>query len=253
MSCNDVSDIPSFGKGLVSGIIHCDCCGAKLRTKSTKLNGHKPISANNPRIPTYVCENRLYEGKKQKVCVSNEVQTQYRAYKIDDAIDSMIKQLLKRTKSLQSDDFISYKYQSEWKRIKDNLDHAKSMYRKKQNEILSVENKIISASQSDEDIDLLLPIIKRLREEAVPLSEQVQQCESELVDLQKNCNEIKQEYNNVIKWADIYANADLATKQIIVAHLIDGVSVKKGYELTVNFKISLEQFENGLEFQALSS
>ncbi|MDD6735013.1 MAG: hypothetical protein PUE13_01730 [Clostridiales bacterium] len=43
------------------------------------------------------------------------------------------------------------------------------------------------------------------------------------------------------------------TKQIIVAHLIDSISVKKGYELTVNFKISLEQFENGLEFQALSS
>ena len=60
-------------------------------------------------------------------------------------------------------------------------------------------------------------------------------------------------YNNVIKWADIYENADLPTKQIIVAHLIDSISVKKDYELTINFKINLEQFENGLEFQALSS
>ena len=60
-------------------------------------------------------------------------------------------------------------------------------------------------------------------------------------------------FKNVIKWADIYENADLPTKQIIVEHLIDSISVKKGYELTVNFKISLEQFENGLEFQALSS
>ena len=39
----------------------------------------------------------------------------------------------------------------------------------------------------------------------------------------------------------------------IITHLIDSISVKKGYELTVNFKINLEQFENGLEFQALSS
>ena len=62
--------------------------------------------------------------------------------------------------------------------------------------------------------------------------------------------ETEQEYNNVIKWADIYENADLPTKQIIVAHLIDSISVKKGYKLTVNFKINLEQFENGLEFQA---
>ena len=51
---------------------------------------------------------------------------------------------------------------------------------------------------------------------------------------------------------DIYY-IQLSRNVHIVAHLIDGVSVKKGYELTVNFKISLEQFENGLEFQALSS
>lgn len=253
MSCNDVSDIPTFGKGLVSGIIHCDCCGAKLRTKSTRLNGHKPISEDNPRIPTYVCENRLYEGKKEKICASDEVQTQYRAYKIDDVIDDMIKQLLRRTKALQSDEFINYKYQTEWKRIQGNLNHANTLYKKKQNEIRSMENKIVSTSQSDEDISLLLPILKRLKEEAEPLLEQVQKCEIEFADLQKNWSEIEREYNNVIKWADIYENADLPTKQIIVAHLIDSISVKKGYELTVNFKISLEQFENGLEFQALSS
>ena len=253
MSCNDISDIPSFGKGLVSGIIHCDCCGAKLRTKSTRLNGHKPISTDNPRIPTYVCENRLYEGKKEKVCTSDEVQTQYRAYKIDDVIDDMIKQLLRRTKALQSKDFINYKYQVEWRLMQGNLNHAKSLYRKKKNEIRSMEDKIVNASQSDEDMSLLLPILKRLKEEAEPLLEQVQKCETEFVELQKNCSEIEREYNNIIKWADIYENADLQTKQIIVAHLIDSISVKKGYELTVNFKISFEQFENGLEFQALSS
>lgn len=253
MSCNDVSDIPTFGKGLVSGIIHCYCCGAKLRTKSTRLNGHKPISTDNPRIPTYVCENRLYEGKKENLCVSDEVQTQYRAYKIDDVIDNMIKQLLKRTKSLQSGEFINYKYQTEWKRIQGNLNHAKNLYRKKQKEIRSIENKIVSASKFDEVVKELTEILKRLKDEAEPLLEQVQKCEIEFSELQKNCSEIEREYNNVIKWADIYENADLATKQIIVAHLIDSVSVKKGYELTVNFKISLEQFENGLEFQALSS
>lgn len=253
MSCNDTSDVPTFGKGLVSGIIHCDCCGAKLRTKSTRLNGHKPISEDNPRIPTYVCENRLYEGKKEKICISDEVQTQYRAYKIDDVIDEMIIQLLRRTKALQSGEFINYKYQTEWKRIQGSLNHAKTMYKKKQNEIRSIENKIVSASQFDDAVKELLQILTRLKSEAESLLEQVQKCETDFAELQKNCYEIEQEYNNIIKWADIYENADFPTKQIIVAHLIDSISVKKGYELTVNFKINLDQFENGLEFQALSS
>lgn len=116
-----------------------------------------------------------------------------------------------------------------------------------------MENKIVAATQAEEDISLLLPILKRLKEEAEPLLEQVQACEKEVDEFQKNSSEIEREYNNVIKWADIYENADLPTKQIIIAHLIDSVSVKKGYELKVNFKISLDQFENGLDFQALSS
>ena len=77
----------------------------------------------------------------------------------------MIKQLLRRTKALQSGEFINYKYQAEWKRIQGNLNHATSLYRKKQNEIRSMENKIVSASQSDEDMSLLLPILKRLKDE----------------------------------------------------------------------------------------
>jgi len=92
-----------------------------------------------------------------------------------------------------------------------------------------------------------------LKEEADSLLEQVRKYETEFAELQKNCSEIEREYNNVIRWADIYENADLPTKQIIVAHLIDSISVKKGYELTVNFKISLEQFENGLEIKTLSA
>ena len=108
-------------------------------------------------------------------------------------------------------------------------------------------------SQTNEDMSLLLPILKRLKEELEPLSENVKKRETEVANLQKNCSEIQREYTNLIQWADIYENADLRTKQIIAAHLIDSISVKKGYELTVNFKISLEQFENGLQFQELSS
>lgn len=253
ISCNEVSAIPSFGRGLVSGLIRCGCCGAKLRTKSTRKHGHKPIGEDNPRIPTYVCENRLYEAKKAGICASDEVQTQYIASKIDDVIDSMIKQLLKRTKQLQDGEFINYKYQAEWKRTHGNLNRARSAYQKKQNEILSLETKIVNAAQSDEDMSLLLPILKRLKEEAEPLLEQVKICENEVAEFQKNSSEMEREYNKIIRWADLYETADLATKQIIVAHLIDSVSVKKGYALTVNMKISIEQFENGLDFNALSS
>lgn len=59
------------------------------------------------------------------------------------------------------------------------------MYRKKQNEIRSIENKIVSASQFDEVVKELTEILKRLKNEAEPLIEEVQKCETDFADLQK--------------------------------------------------------------------
>lgn len=65
---------------------------------------------------------------------------------------------------------------------------------------------MLIASQFDDVVKELLQILTRLKNEAESLLEQVQKCETDFAELEKNCYEIEQEYNNIIKWADIYEN-----------------------------------------------
>jgi len=250
-SCNKVSSVPSGGKGLASGFLTCQVCGAKLWTKTKKKNQSKPYGADNPRIPIYVCHNRLYEGKQAGLCVGDDGQMQYIASKIDTAIDTMIRELLERTKQTQVNMYIKYKYQQEWKRTQTNLTNARSAYKKKQNEILAMEDKIIKSAQSDEDMSLLLPILQRLKDESEPLLEQLNACEKDSTEFVINSSEMEREHNKLIEWANLYDTADLETKQIIIAHLITSVSVKRGYVLDVDLKINFEQYDDGLNFDEI--
>ena len=48
--------------------------------------------------------------------------------------------------------------------------------------------------------------------------------------------------SNVIKWADIFDEANKETRHMILARLINRVEVGAGYKIMVKFKITYEQF-----------
>ena len=46
----------------------------------------------------------------------------------------------------------------------------------------------------------------------------------------------------MISWAECFEAADIGTKHLIVARLIERIEVKTGYKVYIKFKISLKQF-----------
>lgn len=60
---------------------------------------------------------------------------------------------------------------------------------------------------------------------------------------------LKNRYNNVISWAELYSTADLETKKMIVNCLIRRIEVDRGYKLHVDFNIDFTQFDLGLEIR----
>jgi len=54
-----------------------------------------------------------------------------------------------------------------------------------------------------------------------------------------------QQYNNVLTWADMYADSSIDVKKMIVSQLISAVRVSKDYKIEIDFKISEKQL--GLE------
>ena len=57
--------------------------------------------------------------------------------------------------------------------------------------------------------------------------------------------QVRRQYNDVLSWADIYAESAVEVKKMIVCQLISAVRVSRDYAIEIDFKISEKQL--GLE------
>ena len=55
------------------------------------------------------------------------------------------------------------------------------------------------------------------------------------------------QYDDIISWADMYDQANLEAKKMIVNCLIKRVEVCRDYKLHIDFNIDLEQFSLGMD------
>ena len=69
------------------------------------------------------------------------------------------------------------------------------------------------------------------------------ECADRLKEAEKeNAKATKAQIDELISWAECFEAADIGTKHLIVARLIDRIEVKTGYKVYIKFKISLKQF-----------
>lgn len=53
---------------------------------------------------------------------------------------------------------------------------------------------------------------------------------------------LKEEYDKIMSWADLYAGSSIEGKKMILRQLIERVNIGKNFEIEVEFKISVTQF-----------
>ena len=68
----------------------------------------------------------------------------------------------------------------------------------------------------------------------------------ELEHIEELAEQRNEELNEIITWADIYNNASLERKKMIVAQLIKKVSVSRGYQVSVEFNITFEELQRAI-------
>ena len=59
---------------------------------------------------------------------------------------------------------------------------------------------------------------------------------------QETARETKAEVDQLLSWADCYEAADISTKHVIVARLIERIDITSGYKVHIKFRISMKQF-----------
>jgi hypothetical protein len=54
---------------------------------------------------------------------------------------------------------------------------------------------------------------------------------------------VQGEYAQLLSWAEMYDNCSFEAKKMIVAQFVKKVSVRRDYELDIEFNVSFEEFQ----------
>ena len=220
-------------------VLYCGYCGSKM-TNGSKYNywtikdtGEKRAS----KIAVYKCQ-KAWQG------VPHDKTRQIRADTMEPIVFESIAKYIGK---LQENESVFHEIENnqnqEKKRKQADLKKEKQNLFSIQDKIHIMEENIPNAMTGDYPLSLeeLVTIIKKHKEQAQQQQEVVTLKEMELKNTSVAIDEWEDIKNKIPTWQDVFLNADVATKRVLVNKLVERIDVKKT-EVVIRFKINLNDF-----------
>lgn len=192
----------------------------------------------NKETVRYTC---YHKSRRLNDCDGQSV---YIAEKIDTMVAEIVKHYLARVKQTPKDKALELRYKNE-------LQQKKLQRKKLEDEKFRLEKRLREASmeigksltgESVFSTDVLSMSINAIKEDLTRIEKQIETCETELEAKDGVLRKLDFYYDQFVNWADEFENASLEQKKMIICQLIKSVTVRKGYELDIEFNISYQQF-----------
>ena len=232
------------GQSMLSGNVFCGHCGGRLTltTNGTVRKNADGVQVARRRI-RYVCYN------KTRHRVECNGQTGYTMHILDGMVTEVLHQIFDRMKAVREDEIVSRTQMNVTADVKNQFTAAKREFAKATKEYEAVKAKLMAIIRGESSLPE--SVISEMAEEAkrkmMAASEKVSALNSEMEQSNDRTNEIRRDYQNIMKWSEIFDSSDMAVKKMIAGYLIKKISVYSGYRLHIEFNINFAQFELGLE------
>lgn len=220
-------------------VLYCGYCGSKM-TNGSKYNywtikdtGEKRAS----KTAVYKCQ-KAWQGEP------HDKTRQIRADTIEPIVLESIATYIGK---LQENESIFHEIENnrnqEKKRKQTDLKKEKQKLFSIQEKIHIMEENIPNAMTGDYPLSLeeLAVMIKRHKEQARQQQEVVTLKEMELKSASVTIDEWEDKKNKIPTWQDVFLNADVATRRVLVNKLVERIDVKKT-EVIIRFKINRNDF-----------
>lgn len=229
------------GQSLLSGNVFCGHCGGRL---TLTTNGKVYRQADG------TC------AKKKRICYNKtrhraecDGQTGYTMHILDDIIADILHQVFDKMKSATSDMIIGAAHQKQMALLQGDLKRAKAENTKANVEYESLKAEVLKAVQGKSSLptDVLNELLDETRQRVLDTSRKVSEPTTELENRNAKAAEMQAEFERIATWSEIFDSSDIATQKMICGYIIKKVTVRRNYQLSVKFNISVEQFLNGID------
>lgn len=221
------------GKLALTGMVYCGYCGKRLKNTgyanhwTSKKTGEEKVSyVGRYGCPNY-CKPRSYYSQE------------YLEPIVFATVESYLENLKKIDISKELEDMQTQQNKSIVSEIKDLEREMKNLAA----DIATLEEKIPDAIRGEFafSVDKLSAMIKDKESRKNEIDIARKNLKKQLEDISVQSEEMKQFIDLMPKWNELFAEADIQTKQMLLSTLVDKIIVKDE-EITIKFKIRIEDY-----------
>jgi site-specific DNA recombinase len=232
------------GQSLLSGNVFCGHCGGRLvlTTNGTTVRHVNGTAIKKKRI-RYVCYNKT---RRRQECSG---QTGYTMHILDTMVSDILHEVFSKMKSAGSDVIIDSTMKKKTALLRTSLQRAKSENTKANSEYASLKAEVLKAVQGLSGLpqEVLSEMLEETRQKILRTSERVAALTQELEDNTFKVEEMQAEFERIISWSEIYDESSIEVKKMICGYVIKKVTVRRDYDLEIEFNITIEQFLKGID------
>ena len=220
---------------MLSGILYCAHCGHRLvGSWSTKRNKNGTVY----RYPNYRCYTNSIKAKK---CTG---MTAYRAHIIEEVVLADVRQYFASINSAVDAEWRLQARQRMRNSCTARLEAAEAKLTKLQSDQVKLKDEIMKSirgesSFSTDVLKEMMDDIKRAQDEARTV---IQSCQDDAANEEKRINELNNRYKDIRDWSKQFDLLPPETKKMILARMIEKITVDRDYNIEIHYYITQEDF-----------
>ena len=226
-------------RSLLSGVIFCACCGARLSfSHSTDRRKRADGSVRVTGRDIFRCYRKLNSAN------SCSGQSAYSADILNDAVLQEVRRVLAIIKNTPEEEMLKRAQETRDDVNKVAFKQAEEDFFEAHKQITALEEQAMKylTGENSLDINIVNSMMPKYKEKLQNAQARMDDAQRKMEEEEETRKAAAAEVSSLLSWADAFDQANNATKHMIISRLIERIEVGRDYEVKIKFRISVEQY-----------